>query len=252
MLSSAINPRMRKLCAGRRCWTAVRRRTRRDVRQGMGDFESSALPGATARPQPRRLSAVFEHLSHNAEGAVSVGEIRTALGDRSFAAFLVLFAFLNLLPLPPGATLVFGVPMMIVAAQMIYGSGTVWLPRFFLKKSVPAAQFRAAMERIIPRLIWVERFIRPRYWPFWRKQDDRVVGLISFVLATAVTLPIPFGNWLPACSVALVGLALSERDGVLLLIGAILGLISLVVIGLVIGSAGALLGMVWGSTFGAM
>lgn len=45
------------------------------------------------------------------------------------------------------------------------------------------------------------------------------------MLAIVVTLPIPFGNWLPALATALIGLSLIERDGVLLAIGVLVGLV---------------------------
>ena len=83
------------------------------------------------------------------------------------------------------------------------------------------------MEWIIPRLIRLERVIRPRYWPFWRKQGDRIIGGLALVLAIVVTLPIPLGNWLPALATALLGLALSERDGVLLAVGGALSVASI-------------------------
>jgi hypothetical protein len=94
------------------------------------------------------------------------------------------------------------------------------------------------MEWIIPRLIRIERVIRPRYWPFWRKQGDRVIGILALVLAIVVTLPIPLGNWLPALATALLGLALSERDGLLLAVGGALSVASFCVIAAVVGAAG--------------
>ena len=79
------------------------------------------------------------------------------------------------------------------------------------------------MDRVIPRLVWIERMIRPRYWPFWRRRGDRVIGIIALIMAITVTLPIPLGNWLPAFSTALLGLALSERDGILFALGSAVG-----------------------------
>jgi hypothetical protein len=98
------------------------------------------------------------------------------------------------------------------------------------------------MARVVPRLVSLERMIRPRYWPFWRRQGDRVIGLMCFVLALIVTLPIPFGNWLPAFSSALLGLALIERDGLLFAIGTVMAMFALAVIIAVFGSATALVG----------
>ncbi|MET0194087.1 MAG: exopolysaccharide biosynthesis protein, partial [Hyphomicrobiaceae bacterium] len=58
---------------------------------------------------------------------------------------------------------------------------------------------------------------------------------------------IPFGNWLPAFSSALLGLALIERDGILFAIGTLMGVVSLAVIAAVFGSATALIGVLWTS-----
>jgi hypothetical protein len=50
-----------------------------------------------------------------------------------------------------------------------------------------------------------------------------------------LTAPIPFGNWLPAFAIAIIGLALVEKDGVAVLIGLAIGVIGLIVVSAVIG-----------------
>jgi len=202
------------------------------------DFEYGRIDGTPMRRRPRRLSEVFALLAREASGPVTIGHIRDALGNRSFAPLLVLFAAFNLLPLPPGTSAILGLPLIIVSAQMVYGTKQAWLPAALANRSVSLERFRFAMEWIIPRLIRIERYIRPRYWPFWRKQGDRVIGCIALVLAIVVTLPIPLGNWLPAFATALLGLALSERDGLLLAVGGAFCVISMIVIAAVVGVAG--------------
>lgn len=201
---------------------------------------------APAADAPRRLSRVFEELAGNAHGSVTVEQLRQALGDRSFATLLVFFSCLNMLPLPPGSTLVLGIPLILLSIQMVLGSRTVWLPRFVLRKSLTADSFRHMSGRLVPRIKWVEKLIRPRYWPFARDHADRIIGLIALILSIAVTLPIPLGNWFPAFSCALVGLALSERDGVLLGVAVVSGTLSLLVIAVVIGAASMVAGTVLG------
>lgn len=198
---------------------------------------------SAAHNPPRRLSNVFEELARRADGPITVEQFRQALGDRSFATLLVFFSCLNLLPLPPGSTLVLGIPLLLLSVQMVFGRRAVWLPEFVLKKSVGADSFRQFTERFIPWLKWAERFIRPRYWPFARSHADRIIGTIALVLATAVTLPIPFGNWFPAFSCALVGLALSERDGILLSIAVAVATFSMAIVAAVVGGAGMLAGL---------
>ena len=193
-----------------------------------------------------RLSKIFRRLAAESEPSVSIGELRDSMGDRGFAMLLVLFAALNLLPLPPGSTLVLGIPLMLVSAQMMLGYRTAWLPRLLLDKSISADRFRHAVSYVIPRLEWLEKLVRPRNWPFETADADRYLGLVAFVLSVVVFLPIPLGNWLPAFSIAVIGLALSERDGIFLAIGLGLGALSLAIIAAVVGAGAFLASAVFG------
>lgn len=211
------------------------------MRQEMRGFDDGQMDAAPVRRRrPRRLSQLFEQMAREAEGPVSLRTIRDALGDRGFAGLLVFFAALNMIPLPPPASAFLGLPLIIVSAQMAYGSRRAWLPRFLMDKSISPEQFRKVMDWVIPRLVRLERVVKPRYWPFWRRQGDRFIGAATLFLGLIVTLPIPLGNWLPACSAAILGLALSERDGIMLAAGGLVGVAALALIGAVIGTAGFL------------
>ena len=197
--------------------------------------EDAVSEAANELPKrPRALSHVLEDLAARQDGnAVSVRTIRDALADRSFATFLLLTCLFNLLPFPPGSTLVLGVPVIVVAVQMVFGMDTVWLPKFFLNISLTAKTFNKLTTVILPRMQKLERIIRPRYWPFaTRKFAERVIGAISLLFGIFVFIPLPFTNWLPALAGAICALALSERDGIWLAIGTAFGLISMIGIGL--------------------
>lgn len=203
----------------------------------MADVTATGIRGAA--DTPRRLSTILAAQAESASEPVTIGQIRDALGDRSFAALLVFFAALNLLPLPPGTTLILGLPMILVTAQMAVGQRTVWLPRSILQRSVGATRFRQITARILPRLLKFERMIRPRYWPFTSiATADRLIGIVGLGLSIIVTLPIPLGNWLPSFAVFLIALALSERDGIWLAIGLLTGLVSLILVTAIVGVAG--------------
>ena len=207
---------------------------------------SGILGGVLRRRKPRRLSEVFSAIARDANGDVSIGTIRDKLGDRSFAALLVFFAAINLIPVPPGASAFLGLPLLIVSLQMVYGSKRVWLPQVLTNRSISAGTFRSIMDRVLPRLIWIEQMIKPRYWPFRRRRGDRVIGIIALIMAISITLPIPLGNWPPAFSTALLGLALSERDGILFALGGLAGVIAMAIVAFVIGAAGVAAQAVFG------
>jgi hypothetical protein len=216
------------------------------MRHDNNGFEHGAMDAAPLRRRPRRLSEVFAQLARDAEGPISIAHITKTLGARAFAPLLVFFSAINLLPLPPGASAFLGLPLLIISAQMVYGNRRTWLPGFLANRSLSAEQFRTMMEKVIPHLSKVERWIRPRYWPFWRRQGDRIIGCLALIMAISVTLPIPGGNWLPAFSSTLLGLSLLERDGILFAIGSAVGVVAMGVVALIIGSAGYAGQAIWG------
>lgn len=207
--------------------------------------ETDREPPRKERPKPRRLSDLFVEIGAQAGESLSVGEIIDRLGDRSFAAALLLFAALNLLPLPPGATFFTGAPLVLIAMQMVWGSPRVWLPKRVREKTLPGDRFRSAVAWIAPRLLKLEKLVRPRYWPFWHRQGEIIIGSLTLLLAIIITLPIPLGNWPPALAIAFISLALSERDGVMLAIGVFLSVAAVAIITLLAASATMFVNYLW-------
>lgn len=217
------------------------------MRQGNDEMEHGGIGAAPLRRRPRRLSELFAQIARDADETVSLGDIIKALGARAFSPLLVLFAAINLIPiLPPGSTAILGLPLVFVSAQMVYGNKRAWLPAAFLNRSISADSFRTSMGWIVPRLARVERYVRPRYWPFWRRQGDRIVGAVALILSISIVLPIPGGNWLPAFATALLGLALLERDGILLIVGGIVAVTSMAVVAAILGGAGYMVHWIFG------
>ncbi|MCP1199613.1 exopolysaccharide biosynthesis protein [Notoacmeibacter sp. MSK16QG-6] len=193
---------------------------------------------ARQRPPYRRLSEVLRQIEPETDGSVGIRTIADALGDRSFATILMVFASFNLLPLPFGTSVFLGIPLVIIAWQMVMRQERVWLPRFILKRYLPAKAWRFLIDRIVPLIEKGERFIKPRYWPANRARAERMIGFLLLILGIAVVMPIPLGNWLPALACFTVALGLSERDGIVLAIGTLIGAASLIIIALVLSGAG--------------
>jgi hypothetical protein len=182
-----------------------------------------------AYPSRRPLSQVLMHFAAYEPLPSHVGRLRDRLADRGLAALLFLVGAFNMLPLPPGTSIVSGIPALILAWQMTVKRQVVWLPRRLLNWPLTEAHLETLRWRIVPRLFWLEKFVRPRYWPLARGQDEFLIGLLCAVLAVALILPVPFGNWPAAFSITLLSLALLQRDGILLLIGLIVAAISLAI-----------------------
>src|SRR3546814_10561860 len=104
-------------------------------------------PAAAAAP-PRALSEVIADLAAMPDDMVSLGAIASSLSDRSYGALLILFSGPNLLPLPPGASTLFGIPLIVIAAPLLIGFPQVWLPRQLRERTID----RDTLQRVCTRL----------------------------------------------------------------------------------------------------
>lgn len=178
-----------------------------------------------AKEKPQKLSELLRHVSDNAGDKITLGQIANAMDDRSFGAFLVVFCLPNLVPLPPGATFILGLPLIFIACQMAFSRlDTIWLPRRLRDYAFDNKAFSAVLDKFIPWMSKAERIIKPRYFS-GNRMIERVLGLFALILALIVFLPIPLGNMGPSLALALMGLGMTERDGVVMWIGVVVGVI---------------------------
>jgi hypothetical protein len=78
-----------------------------------------------------------------------------------------------------------------------------------------------------------EHFIKPRFWSGNTRLYERLIGLFALVLAVVIFLPIPLGNMGPSYALALMGLGLTERDGVTIGVGILIGAVFSIIVGYV-------------------
>lgn len=159
---------------------------------------------------------------------VQLRDLGEPLGNRSFGFLLLMFALPNTVPLGiPGLSTVTGIPLALVALQMIVGMPAPYLPRWLAERSIARANFQRLVEATVPWLRRLERLMRPRWLALTGLWGERWLGAFCFLLALVMALPIPFGNWLPSIGVALIALGLIEKDGALVTAGIVVGLLSL-------------------------
>lgn len=190
---------------------------------------------------PERISDLLERLARDATGdRVSLGEILSVLGERAFGIMMLILSLPNAVGLGtiPGLSTVFGLPQIVLAIQMIAGFQAPWFPRWARERSIEAAHFRTMVERAVPHLRKVDRWIRPRLGALVSPLAERFIGAVCLVLAIVVALPIPFANQPPGVAMALLSLGVVEQDGVLVLVGFFAALIALVIAAAVAGAIG--------------
>jgi hypothetical protein len=184
------------------------------------------------RPLSRRLVRAAGREGEQCEEMTVDGLLRT-LGDRSLGWCIVLFAIVNLIPMPLGGTMLTALPLLIVTAQMALGFGELRLPRAVMRREIGRRRFQQVVMRLRPLMRPIERVIRPRHAWVFRGRNERLIGATLFAVAVALFLPFPLSGWLPAISLLVTGVGLVERDGLVTVTGLVVGLISLVLTGAV-------------------
>jgi hypothetical protein len=206
-----------------------------------GEAAAAGIPtGARAdeapSPNGRRTSVLLrEFLTDETGPRVSLGALRDALGDRGFGVLIFIFALPNLVPVNiPLLSAVLGLPLVLLAAQLSYGRHKPWFPDWLTSRSFSREGFATIVLRSLPPLERAEQLLRPRLTFLLSWTGERLIGIALLVLALVLTAPIPFGNWLPAFAIAILGLAIVEKDGVAVLVGLVTGVVSLIIAGAVV------------------
>ena len=188
------------------------------------------LRGRLRRPLPERTSEVLRELAEGEGERVTFREILTKLRHRAFGFTLLIFALPCCLPMPPGIPTVCGVAIVIIALNLIAARQRLWLPNAIADKSVARADLQRMVERWAPRLARLEKICKPRLAIVTEPVGKILIGIVILVLGFIMILPIPFlGNMPPGVAASLIAIGMTERDGLIVLIGEVVSVIAIAV-----------------------
>lgn len=154
---------------------------------------------------------------------VSIGDIVEHLGRRSFGPLLLLAALPTLTPIStiPGVAVAGAVVILLAAVQMAIGQERLWLPGWLSRQKISRSTIGRMSRWLRPVASFVDKLIRPRLT--WLVQPPFLtVVAAACILLTFVMVPqqlVPFTSGIPSFPVALFGLAMIARDGVLAIAG---------------------------------
>jgi hypothetical protein len=174
------------------------------------------------------------------DGSKTLASLEEVFEEKTFATTIVFLMFVPALPLPTGGiTVLFESISVVVAAQMVLGLRTMWLPDRWRRRELGDLTTDRAIPFMARRVRQFERFSRPRWAPlFDQRWFLRVLGvvLMGFAVASAVAPPFSGLDTLPALGAVVVALAIILEDVVVLAVGAAIGAGGTVII-LTIGAA---------------
>jgi hypothetical protein len=178
----------------------------------------------------RALSDVLDQLESAAEGEnTSVGDVVETLGDKSFAALMLIFSLVVSSPASgiPGMTATVAVIVFLLAGQMILGRESAWLPGFITNRSLSTKSLCKGIGWLRKPVSFLERFMKPRL-SFLYKRPWLYVPL-TLILALTIVMPlmeaVPLSGSLAAGVIAIFAAGLLTKDGALAIAALVLLLI---------------------------
>ena len=172
--------------------------------------------------QITNLETLLTRLTEAVEGEhVSVREMLSLLGRRTYGPVLLLLGVIAISPLTivPGLNWLIALAVLIIAGQIVIGRRYPWLPQRTLEISFSREAFCKTLTGAMGYARWVDRFIKPRLSFLTRSPFIQVLAL-GCIGAALVTFPlgfVPLGPVLPSLAILLFGLAMTARDGVVML-----------------------------------
>ncbi len=170
----------------------------------------------------------------------TLGAMNDVFAEKSFAVTIMLLMFVPALPLPTGGvTHVFEAITVVLAAQMVLGRQTIWLPARWNRRDLGATATTKTIPFVVRRVRQVERFSHPRGTRlFASRWSMRVLGLVlmGFAVAAAVAPPFSGLDTLPALGAVAIALSIILEDIFVLAVGLLLGTGGVVLI-LTVGAA---------------
>lgn len=176
----------------------------------------------------KSLNSISKKIQGEADGhrKVPVEAIVEQVETSGFGPMLMIPALIIILPTGaiPGVPDVCNIIIALMAAQIVFGRSTPWLPQWITDLKISGPKVSKAMEKVQPVLRKIDRWSRQRLTVLISHTAQRcIAGLIvlTSVLSIGVGV-IPYVPALLALPTLFFAFGMTLRDGVIILLGLIL------------------------------
>jgi Uncharacterized ABC-type transport system, permease components len=160
------------------------------------------------------------------EERISVGDVVAAIGDRGYGPLLFVPAAIELSPIGavPGVPTLLALIIVLIAAQIAAGRRSIWLPDALNSRSVSSGSLRKSADRMRPVARWLDRWFHGRLERLLAAPFVRAGAAVAILLC--LTVPplelVPWASSAPMAAIAMFGLAMLARDGLLMAVAMVL------------------------------
>ena len=194
---------------------------------------------------------LLQHLADgNPDDDLSFDLVLDSFRHRSYGLFLLFVLIPVFIPIPAGQGAFSGLLTSLIGLQLMWQLEHPWIPKFIGRKTFKRSHIINFQRRFDPWLKWIEKLCRPRSeYAFDHAWARAFSGFLLLVLGGLLALPIPLTNYPFGLIVLAFSFGFIERDGILLGLGWIMGIIEIIVLAEFSGYIISMLEKLWAYFF---
>jgi hypothetical protein len=155
----------------------------------------------------------------------TLGGVIDRLDERGFGLLYFLLALPCIPPFVYVLPQIVSFPMLALAGQMAMGRKSPWFPEAIRKRTFSTGEFRDVLDRMEKYVRFVEKFARPRFPAVTGHGASRIIGGLLVIPASSILFPLIGTNTVPSIGIAIASIGLIARDGILVILGLLIGVL---------------------------
>ncbi|WAJ71524.1 exopolysaccharide biosynthesis protein [Catenovulum adriaticum] len=178
------------------------------------------------------LSEIIEQITQVGQGAkkITAGDLIEHFENRGFGPLLVFPALIAILPTGgiPGVPTVCGILICFISIQLALGKQSPWLPKKFKQLSIKQESLEKNANKALPITQKIDKVFRPRFKLFQSKKVKKAIAL-TCAGCGLIMIPLellPFAVAIPASAILSTAVGLATEDGLFIIIGLAMSLMS--------------------------
>ena len=180
--------------------------------------------------------ALLDDLADGGPDPLDLGGLLDRFRARAYGVFLLVSVLPAFVPLPVGAGAVSGPLVSLIGLQLLAQMEHPWVPGFLARRPLSREGIGRFRNRVSGLLRRLEKLSRPRNEVLIDHPAARTwTGLMLVLLGALLALPLPATNYPFGLILLAFAIALIERDGRLIALAWIAGLVELAVVGVFSG-----------------
>ncbi len=166
---------------------------------------------------------------------VTLRQLVALIGEQGLLLLCALLTIPFLLPVSiPGVSTVFGLAIILISIGIV-ANRPPWLPAKIMDRPLDADRLTGILKRGVEMVTKIERVIRPRITGLTQGGFMNLLNGLG-IMAGGILLIfplglVPFSNTLPAFAILFLCLGVSQRDGIFVLLGYLMLIVTVVYFG---------------------